>query len=93
MIKYYFNPKDHTLTVFNTETDELVVMEPLKTRVVIAEDARRAINQTEDEDGMTTGRDHKRGRKEKKSRLCKKCGEAGHRSDSPLCRMNLSSPT
>ena len=89
MIKYYFNPKDHSLTVFNTETDEILVMEPLKTRVVIAEDARRGINQNEDENGMAKKGGGKQGRKEKKPRLCKKCGEAGHRSDSPLCKLNL----
>jgi hypothetical protein len=32
MLRCYFNPKDHSLTVCNTETDELTVMEPLKVR-------------------------------------------------------------
>jgi hypothetical protein len=38
-------------------------MEPLKVRVVIAADARRAINQREDENGMPTGKDHQLGQK------------------------------
>jgi len=89
MIKYYFNPKDQSLTIFNPETDELMVMEPLKVRVVIAEDARRGINQGEDDFGRAQKAKNGTPKKSKKPRLCKKCGEAGHRSDSPLCRLNM----
>jgi hypothetical protein len=95
MKNYYLNPKTRDLIVHDTEEDEVIIIQAIKTVKVwiggeikmgdfdVPPNRGRTIEDEIENGGYKNHNyDPKSGRaKTKKPRICKACGKPGHRSD------------
>lgn len=88
MKNYYYNPKTQDLTIFDTESKDLLVLERLLgVRVLTTSD----LEQPGGDEPVKKWKNHdydpivgKAKRHGRKSSTCSKCGSVGHRSDNCL---------
>lgn len=94
MKQYYYNPVGGDLIIFDTERNDIQIVERIaKVKVWVAGEVRlgdfegpnRGETPEDAQDGPKrkyTNHNVTRLKKEKAARICKKCGQSGHRADS-----------
>lgn len=75
---YYYDPKSRDLAVFDTETNEIFVLERIEGIRVLG---GSEIDRPADDDSRPA-RPLPPIKKDQRQRFCKKCGQPGHRADS-----------
>ena len=78
MKNYYYDPKSRELMIFDTESNEILRLEVISgIHVITSSEIKHPTNFHESD----VARERGGGGERRGKRHCKKCGEAGHRSD------------